>query len=157
MKALFAEKVGVKNVLLADLNTTFVTTRIKMDKSYNVAFVIDTASAAVDLTVDAIQSNAATAGTSKALDTKKSYYTKVAAETSFTKVELSVPDASLVLPVFNAAAGTLILEYGANELDSEGGYYWIGLNFADPGAARLINVTAYAVDPKTGSAHSIVL
>lgn len=142
MDALFAEKCGLKQVSVpVDMNTAAITgARIKLDKGHRCAVILsmgDSVGATVEFTLR--QHNAAAAGTSKDLASAKPYFHKVAAATSFTKVEPTVAAALKdVSALFAADEGVLVLDINAEELDINNGYAWFSVDAADSAAAKLL-------------------
>jgi len=144
---LFMEKHNIKQAgVPADLNLAGLTgARVKLDGAFKCAVVVsmgDSVGAAVDFSLQ--QHDAASAGTSKALNIVRNYYRKADVETAFTKVEIRPDDAGLsdsvdLAAVFAAAEGIVVFEVLAEDLDRENGFGWISLNIGDPGAAKVFN------------------
>jgi len=135
--ALLAETHGLKSGFLGDLNGGQESARFDMAKSHRLCFVVDVASLAADLDITLRQHDAAAAGNSKDLQIETAYYRKVAAETAFTKVDISTAAANFVDASFNGAVGMLVIEVQAEDLDDANGYQYVSLQVADPGGARV--------------------
>lgn len=127
----------------ADANGAAITgARIKMDKRDRVAIVVsmgDSISAAVTLTLQ--QHDAASAGNSKNLSVANPYYHKVAAATTFTKVEPSSAAAAYDLAsLFANDEGIVVFEVLSEQLDNANGYNWVSINVADSTAAKIFAI-----------------
>lgn len=142
MSAFLLEEKNIKQVAVpADLNGAAVTgARIKLDKRDRVAVVIsfgDSVGAAVSISLQ--QHDAASAGNSKALSVDNPYYHKVAAATSFTKVEPGAAASSYDLAsLFAGDEGVVVFEVLSEQLDNENGYDWFSINVADSTAAKIM-------------------
>lgn len=80
------------------------------------------------------QHNAASGGTSKDLSVLNPHFYKVIGQDAFTKV---VPSATRALvdasTQFDTAGGILAIEVRSEDLDNDGGYYWLSVDLADVG------------------------
>lgn len=147
MNQLLLEKVTLKKVIEAgSLNTAITGARIGLQKGDKVAVIIDLGTAtgaAVQVTLR--QHNAATSGTSKNLLSANPYFVKAGSATSFTKVDVSSPAALVDAGAsLGSAAGYLVVEVLAEQLDVDGGFAWFSVDLAASGVAR------------TGSAHYVL-
>lgn len=134
--------------LPVDMNTAAITgARISMAKCARVAVVCqmgNSVGATVSFTLK--QHNAATAGTSKVLAVANNYFKKVAAATSFTKVEPTVEASVYDLSAdFAADEGIVVFEVLPDQLDTNNGFAWFSIDIADSGAAKLAS-TMYVVE-----------
>jgi hypothetical protein len=125
-----------------DANTAAITgARVKLSSADRLAIAVhmgDSTSAVVTLTLR--QHNAASAGTSKDLSVSNPYYHKVAAATSFTKVEPAAAAAAYDLAALLANdPGIVVFEVLSEQLDVNNGYYWASIDMADSTAAKLVS------------------
>ncbi len=142
MNHLLAEKQGLKlaHPVGVDLNTAAITgERISLEKGDRVAIVFQGgASTAATVQLTLRQHTAATAGTSKNLDSDNPIYVKAGLATVFTKIE---PTAKAALKDLSAqlggAAGVAVIEVLGEELDVDGGFKFVSVDIADAGAAKL--------------------
>lgn len=165
MNQLYLERNSIKSAgAPADLNATGLTgARIKVQDGYGIAAVVHmggSAGATVSLSLD--QHDAAAAGNSKALDIQHNYYVKAGAATKFTKTEIRRDDATLSDSVdlsasFAADAGVAVLNIQPEDLDVNGGFAWVSLDIADPGAAKVFSVTYHVYDIKQGFGYELDL
>ena len=130
--------------------------RVSMKNAERIAFlVIIAAGAAATLQMTLRQHNAASAGTSKDLAVSNPYFTKVGAETKFTKV---VPGADVALYDLGTLVGTgqalVILEVLAEDLDREG-FTHVSLDLADAGASARLGAILASVESDKMPAYSI--
>jgi len=159
MECLFSECNAMKiGVAPADVNGAAATgARISMADLERVAIVVsfDAGADTVDLTLQ--QHNAASAGTSKALQITNPYFTKVGAATSFTKNEVST--ATETFASVASAAGILVLEVLAEDLDRTYGaeFGWVSVNVGATTAAKVVSVNYISHKPEKKSAYSIAL
>lgn len=157
---LLAEGFGLKmGVLPVDLNTAAVTgERISMVKGLKLAIVCqlgDSVAALVRPTLR--QHNAASAGTSKDLSVANPYFYKKGADTSFTKVEPSSAAALFNLDtIFAADEGIVVFEVHPEDLDVNGNFTHVSVDFADSTAAKLCSVL-YVLDSKEVPAYTLAL
>lgn len=160
MEQFLAEYVGLKAEAPVDMNTAAITgARTKIAKGDRLAFVVNmggSTAALVQMTLR--QHNAASSGTSKDLSVANPYYKKVGAATSFTKVEPTSAAALYDLSSdFAGAAGMVVLEVLAEDLDINNGYAWVSLDMADSTAAKLVSVVHVLGKVKEKPAYSIAL
>lgn len=157
---LLAEGFGLKmGVLPVDLNTAAVTgERISLAKGKKLAIVCqlgDSTAALVRPTLR--QHSAATGGTSKDLSVANPYYYKNGAATSFTKVEPSSAAALYNLDtLFGGDEGIVVFEVHPEDLDVNGNFTHVSVDFADSTAAKLCSVL-YVLDSKEVPAYSLAL
>lgn len=123
-----------------DLNTAAITgARVKLAKFDRATILIalgDSTAATVEFTLK--QHNAASGGTTKDLSLVNPYYKKAGAATVFTKVEPTTAAAVYDLSSdFAGEPGLVAFEVLSDQLDVEGGFYWISLNIADSAAAKI--------------------
>lgn len=142
-----------------DLASAQTGARVSMKGCNRLSFVINLgSSAATTPTFNLKQHNAASGGTTKVLSVANPYYHKAGAATSFTKVEPTVAaDSYVMTSVFATAAGLLVLEVLAEDLDANGGFAWASLDIPAAGAAKLGSVLAVAhhLDSKPGYADAL--
>jgi len=159
MDCLFSESNAVKvGVLPADINAAAKTgARISMSKLDKLAIVVihDAGADTVDITVQ--QHNAASGGTSKALAISNPYFTKVTAETAFTKHEVST--ATETYATVTTVAGVLVLEINAEDLDRTYGaeFGWVSVNLGATTAAKVVSVLYVSHKPEYKSAYALDL
>ena len=141
MERLFSDIVRpIQGAAPSDLDTAVTGKRIKMDKAERFAAILQVAtSLASTVQLNLRQHDAAAGGNSKALTTKTPWFVKEAADLAFTKknaanAEISQADASTEL---STAAGTVIMNALAEDLDKENGYHWISVDIADTTVAKL--------------------
>jgi len=159
--AFLLEQANAKQIFApVDLNTAAVTgARISMAKGDRVAVVLSLGdSTAATLEVTFKQHNAASAGTTKALEIMNKYYHKAGAATSFTEVAPTVVDDVFDLSsVFAGEEGILVFEVRAEDLDVNNGYAWMSINIADSAAAK-IGAGLYIIhDANSLPAYSVAL
>ena len=165
MEMLLLEKSSIKQVALpADLNAAAVTgARISMGEGYRCAVVLsfgDSTAAAVNVSFQ--QHDAASGGTSKALNIQTNYYSKIEGETSFTKVEIRPDDSGLAASVDLASrladdGGIVVFEILPEFLDADGGFNHISVNVADSTAAKIMSGVYIVGDIKNGLGYEAVL
>lgn len=159
MEGYISEKMTFKQVAApADLNGAAVTgARIKVEKGFRVAVVCnfgDSTAAATDFTMQ--QHDAASGGNSKVLATSNPYFHKVAAATSFTKVD--VDNASNIVPTVLAGdEGILVFEILAEDLDRDNDYSYFSLNVADSTAAKVMGAVYVLHDVRNVPAYEIAI
>ena len=139
---MFLEKHNIKEAFApVDLNAAAVVgSRVSIKGCEKIAIVISVGTSLTGGVVDISlkQHNASTAGTSKAIAVAHPYFKKVGADTSFTKVEVPVAADNYVLSSdFDVAAGTIVFEINAADLDVNNDFAWISVNLADGGVAKL--------------------
>lgn len=134
------EKQNVKSAIVpVDLDVAQTGARISLAKGNRVAVIINVgASTAAVLEVTLKQHTAASAGTTKDLEVALPYYYKTAAQTVFTKVDVETATAEFDLStLFASAAGTIVFEVEAQDLDVNGGFTHFSVDIADTTAAKL--------------------
>lgn len=150
MEAMLAEKHGVKKGLLQDINGGAVSNYVEMKHSYRVGFIVDLASAAEDLDVTLVQAQDEAGTGKKALAIESKYFVKVGADKKFTKKDLvgaQIQDAD-----FNGAAGLLLVDVLAENLDLENGFSHVAVEFVSA-AARIACVEIVCHEMKKGAAY----
>lgn len=158
------EKHNLKHAWLpVDLNTAAVTgARIKMDKGHRCAIIVSMSDsvAATDVSFFLKQHNAATAGTTKALELDNPYYVKAGAATVFTKVApaaaVTAGDYDLTA-TFASEEGFVVFEVLAEDLDVNNGFFWISLDAADAGASKHAAAIYVVADCKYAPAYEVAL
>lgn len=156
-EAFLAEVLGVKALgAPSDGDTAIVGSRISLQKGNRCTLVLNLgASTAAAVVLSLLQHNAASAGTSKALESNNPYYYKAGAATKFTKVEPTVADDQIDLSTqFAAAAGIIVVEVLGEQLDNENGFSYFSVNIADTTAAKLISGVYYLHPMRRGAAYS---
>lgn len=159
MEAFLAEKKGLKQGLLASVTgTPVVGDRIELKELKRVAIVVQVAAAASGvLSLDIKQHDAAAAGNSKALAISNPIFHKVAAATSFTKVEPVA--ASAVVDVFALAGADkaiVVIEVLQEDLDVNGDFNHISVDVVGDATARIVAV-AYVGDAEFCPAYALSL
>lgn len=158
MQTLFMELNNLKTGFLGDLTGGVSSARISLSKADKVSIVVSVASAAADLNVTLKQSDAVTAGNTKDVVRKGSYYKKVGAATSFTKVEpLSTPVANVVDADANGAAGIFVFEVRGEDLDQENGYSYVSLDVTLGAVARIGSIVLVQGDCREIPAYTIAV
>lgn len=145
----FAESKGLKQAILpVDLDTAQNGARISLKDGDRLAIVLQLgASLASTIVVSLQQHNAATGGTSKALEIDNPYYHKAGVNTSFTKVEpVALASSFTLTPVFATASGVVVFEVLAEDLDVNGGFSHVSVNVADTTTAK-IGAAVYVLEP----------
>lgn len=140
MEALFLEKHNVKvTTVPVDLNDAANTgARVKMDQGERLTFLVPMgASTAATVQFQLKQHNAASSGTTKALNMKNPYFVKAAPATVHTKVDAPGTDTLDLSTTFAAAAGLVAIEVLQEDLDVNNGFAWVSLSMSDAGAAKL--------------------
>lgn len=164
MNQLFLEKCAVKLGGSADINVGGLTgERIGLKDADKVAIIIQCATSTGASVVASLQQHdAASGGNSKVLNVKHSHFVKAGAATAFTKTEVN-PDADPVVASVDAsaslgdAAGILVLEVLAEDLDTNGGFTHISCNLAAAGAAKAVDVLYVVDNVKFKSAYELDL
>lgn len=151
-----AEAVGLKTGFLGDLNTGQSTSYIGLDKGYRLAVVIDVASHASDLDITFKQATSAAGAGVKDLVVNNAYFVKAGAATSFTKKD-SPAAANIVEADLNAAAGILVVEVLAEDLDRNNAFTHVKVDIADPGGARVGHALHCLHDIRQKPAYELVL
>jgi hypothetical protein len=142
MEGLFSEHNGLKQAAQPkDINASAMTgARIAMKPGYKLAIVVSVNNGAGAVTLDLDQHDAPTSGNSKALSISNPYFTKVGAETKFTKVEVSSPADSYALTGLTGAAGVVVFEVLQEDLDVDNGYAYVSANIAAAAAAKITHL-----------------
>jgi len=159
MEAYISEKMTFKQAAVpADLNgAAVIGARIKLEKGFRVAIICsfgDSVAAVTSFTMN--QHDAASGGTSKVLATSNPYFEKVAAATTFTKVDVS--DASVIAPVTLAAdEGIYVFEILAEDLDRDNNFGWFSLDVADSTAAKIMSATYVLHDVRNLPAYELAV
>lgn len=143
-----------------DMNTAAITgARIKLDSGDRVAIMCqfgDSTAALVQLTLN--QHTAASGGTSKVLSVANAYFHKAGAATSFTKVQpTAAASAYDVSSVFSDAEGVLVMEVRGEDLDVDGGFAWVSVDFADSTAAKLLAASYIVSDLRHRPGYSVAI
>lgn len=158
---LLLEQHNIKMVSVpVDMNTAAITgARVKLDSGDRIAIVCqmgDSTAALVSATLN--QHTAASGGSSKVLSVANAYFHKAGAATSFTKV---VPGAAAstfdVSSIFSDAEGVLVFEVRGEDLDVDGGYAWISVDFADSTAAKLLAAAYVVSDLRHRPGYSVAI
>ena len=160
MNKFLMEKQTIKAIVPQSLNASPLTgDRVKLDKGDRLAIVVSMgASTAAVVTLSLQQHNAASGGTSKALEIANPYYHKAGAATVFTKVEPTVASDSFALSsIFAADAGVVVLEVTAEQLDVNGDFAWVSVNVAAPTAAKLFAISYVAHEVTHVPAYELAL
>jgi len=159
MEAYLSEKMTFKQVSApADLNAAAVTgARIQVAKGFRLAVICsfgDSTAAETSFTMN--QHTAASAGTSKVLTTSNPYFEKVAAATTFTKVDVS--SASVITPVTLAAdEGIFVFEILAEDLDRDNGFDYFSIDVADSTAAKIMSAVYVLHDVRNIPAYALAV
>lgn len=159
MECLFSECNAVKvGALPQDLNVGAVTgERISMKNLERVAIKISFAAGANDIVGTMKQHDAAAAGNSKVLASINPYFTKVDAETAFTKVE---PSSEIsVYTIAGGTTGVAIIEVLAEELDRTYGaeFAYVSMDFGATAAAKIVSVDYISHKPERKPAYELNL
>jgi len=109
--------------------------RISLKESKRIAIVVAFAAANSDLSVALKQHNAASGGTSKALEISNHYYVKKGTETSFTKTELSAVEDTYAINPGNFS-GVAIFEVLQEDLDVNGDFSHISAELTGTATGR---------------------
>ncbi len=137
----FMEMFNLKQGFLpVDLNTGANTGfRCPMTKCKRLVFILqmaDSTSAAV--TLNFLQHDAASSGTSKALSIQNRYYYKKGASTSFTKVEpAAAADTYDLATPFAGDEGIAVFEVLAEDLDVANDFDYVSMSLIDSTAAKV--------------------
>lgn len=132
MERMLSEYCGVKSGAIETIaaSATVETARVGLKEGRKLAIIVNLADAASDLSLNVFQHDDVAAGVSKPLILKQSHFKKVGAETVFTKVDAEV--SSIVDAGFNAAAGVVVLEISAEDLDVNGGFGYVSIDLTQP-------------------------
>ena len=160
MEGYISEKMTFKQVSApADLNTAAVTgARIQVSKGFRVAVICsfgDSTAAVTSITMQ--QHTLASAGTTKVLATSNPYFHKVAAATSFTKVELSAAASVIAPTVLAADEGIYVFEILAEDLDRENGFDFFSIDVADSTAAKIMGAVYVLHDVRNVPAYELTV
>lgn len=162
MEAFLMEKANIKVIAdPVDFNTAAVTgARVAMKGSERIAFVciVNSGTSVTAREFALKQHNAASSGTTKALEVTNAYYHKVGAATSFTKV---IPDAAEdtydLLALIGDSKAVVVFEVLAEDLDVENNFNYVSINAADSGAASIGTILAICHGPGSTPAYSNAL
>jgi hypothetical protein len=127
MEAYKIEKCGLKVGVSGDLTAGVESARIDMSKGDRLSFLVRVESAATDLSVTLRQHDAATAGNSKDLQTKRLYGVKADADSIVTKKEQASLSANIVEADLNGSAGLLVVEVLGEDLDRDADFRYVSL------------------------------
>jgi hypothetical protein len=141
MEKFLMEGSNIKQVAVpSDMDTAVTGARIKMEKGDRLAIVLsmgDSVGAVVEFALK--QHNAASGGTTKALEVMNPYFKKAGSATSFTKVEpTAVEDTYDLAADFAAQEGVVVFEVLGEDLDVNNGFAWVSVNAADSTVAKLL-------------------
>lgn len=161
METFLLEKMNVKKFAdpVDGSTANVVGGRVDMSKQTRVCFLLLVGAGAGTVVLNLKQHNAASAGTTKALSVANLYYHKVAAATSFTKVEPTVAsDIVDVSAAFAANSGLLAVEVLQEDLDVNGGFTHFSVELVDTGAvAKLVSGLYLCHDVKAMPAYATAL
>jgi len=144
MNKYFGEKNNVKLAgNIADINGAgFTGERISMANVIRLAILVEFGNqAASGLTMSLKQHDAATGGTTKALEISNYNLTKVGTETVFTKHELSTPSDTVAVTSIDNKLGVVEIEVLAEDLDRNNGFSHVSVDIADPSASKIVAVS----------------
>lgn len=146
--ALFAEEKLVDAQALTNISAQ-TTNFVDLKKGHRVAFVIALAASATAATVEFKLQQRVGTGAAKDLAINKPYYVKVAGATSFTKYELPLEETvvNYEIPALATAAGVVIVEVLAEDLDVNGDYDQVGIVFETSTNAKAATIVT-VVEPK---------
>lgn len=151
MDALLSEKVRTVKGFLGDANGGAETVRVDLAKCNKLQFEVQLATGvATTCVLNLRQHDAATAGNSADLVATVPHYVKADADAAFVRVDSNVA----AVADLNTAAGTVLVEVYKEDLLDD--YRWVSLQVADPGAARIVSVSAH-LDSKLKPAYSVEL
>lgn len=156
MEAYLMEKLGAKEAVSADLTAGGVETgRMDMSKGDRVTLLLSVPSHASDLDITLKQHDAASGGTSKDLQTKRSYFVKLAGANVFTRKEQSALSANIVEADFNGAAGVVAIEVLGEDLDRDNSFSHISAVFG----ARAVTVVGFFIadEMRQKPAYKVIL
>lgn len=158
MEGYLSEKITFKQVAApADLNAAAVTgARIRVNEGFRIAVIAtfgDSTAAVTSLTFQ--QHDAASSGNSKVLATQNPYWHKVAAATSFTKVQPTADASTIVPTVLADDEGIYVFEFLAEDFDREDGYEYFSVNVADSTAAKIMGAVYVLNDVREVPAYGI--
>lgn len=125
-----------------DANTPQTPVRVSMTKAGRMTVLVSMgASTAAVATFALKQHNAASSGTSKALEIGNPYFHKAGAATVWTKVEQAdgvKEDTYDLSTLFAADGGMVAFEVLEEDLDVNGGFTHMSIEFADTTAAKIV-------------------
>lgn len=150
MEAMLAEKHGIKKLLGADVNGGVTSGYIEMKHSHRVGIIVDAPAAAEQLDLSFVQAQDSSGTGAKALSVETKYFVKVGADLKFTKKDIvgsQIQDAD-----FNGAAGLLVVDILAEDLDVNNGFGHVAVSLTG-GVARVVDVKAVAHEMKKGAAY----
>lgn len=138
MDMLLSERCRTEKGFLGDANGGAESARIDLSKCNKLQFEVQLAAGvATTCSLNLRQHDDALAGTSSDLVSSVPHYKKTDAEAAFTRVDANVAAVSEL----DTAAGTVLVEVYAEDLAD--GFRWVSLQVADPGAARVVSVSAH--------------
>jgi len=151
MDALISEKIRSEKGFLGDANGGAESGRIDLSKCNKLQFEVQLAAGvATTCSLNLRQHDAPSAGNSADLVSTVPHYKKTDAETSFTRVDANVAAVSEL----DTVAGTVLVEVYKEDLQD--GYRYVSLQVANPGAARIVSVSAH-LDAKEKPAYQVEL
>ena len=164
MNNLYLEQNSVK-VAFAPVDAAVAQTgaRLSMKETKNVAFVLALgAGAGSNIVASLDQHDAASGGTSKALNIKANVYYKLNTDTVFTKIEKRPDDETLSDEIdlsteIGANPATVIIEVVNDHLDAQNGFDHVSLNLEAAGAAKLASCTMHLLDAAHKPAYDLAL
>lgn len=137
MSGLISEEIRPVKGFLGDANGGAETVRVDLSKCDSLQFEVQLAAGvATDCALNLRQHDAASAGNSADLVSTLPHYVKTDAEASFARVDANVA----AVETLDTDAGTVLVEVYKEDLEE--GYRYVSLQVADPGAARIVSVTA---------------
>lgn len=154
MEQFLAEEKGLKVVSLPQslIGSTVGGARVSLSNQERVAFLVQLgASASAVLTATLKQHSASSGGVTKDLEVSNPYFHKLDAETSFSKVEVSVAAAAFDIKDLTGLAngGLVVFEVLQEDVDVNGNFSHVSLDLLGDATARVIAVSAIgAVDRK---------
>ena len=148
MEGLFLDSNSVKQgIAPQDGIGALAGARISMSKATKCVFIVELgAGAGTNIVPSLDQHDAASGGTSKALNIKANYYYKLASSTAFTKVEVRPDDSGLSDSVdlsaeIAANAATIVIEVLDSHLDVSNDFDHVSLNMEAAGGAKEVSST----------------
>ena len=148
MNNLLLEETNLKVAMAPhDADTVVAGARVSLAKGESVAIIINLGTSTGAAVVASLQQhNAASGGTSKALEIDNPIFHKKSADTVFTKVEPSAKASSFDYSTqFASDSGLLVLEVKQEDLDVNGDFTHISVDLADATVAKLVSAV-YAVE-----------
>jgi hypothetical protein len=161
MNKQFLEEHSVKLAHLPkDLNGAATTgARIKLDKGERLVIKCamgDSTAAVATFTIR--QHDAASAGTSKDLEINNPYFKKVAAATSFTRVEVDAKTAVYALASdFASQEGVVVFEVLPQDLDVNNDFAWVSVDIANATASKIASTEYILYNANVPAAYGIAL